>query len=219
MSAVEAAARSFHDKEEARRLQRQRRIRDVLPIMWRVAHRACDSFRDRGYIFAVSSAGVVAWDGLICLVIMYSTFFLPLTLVFHRARYSGQPAVDSLADMMLIIDVLVNFRTSYIDRGYEVTSSTAIASRYMRTWALPDILAALPFSSAAGRGTFVDASVRVIDITHVEMWSALRILSIGRLMRVFSRVSGSRSMSRMPVLMVLLPVCMLMYLFGEISFT
>lgn len=68
------------------------------------------------------------------------------------------------------------------------------------------------FTSLAVREA-VDASARTVPISTLEWLGLLRVLSIGRLARAFSRVANSRRLSRLPVLAVFLPVAMLMYLF------
>ena len=49
-------------------------------------------------------------------------------------------------DIMFIIDILINFRTTYVNGNDEVVSHPAkIAVHYFRGWFLIDLVAAIPF--------------------------------------------------------------------------
>ena len=169
-------------------------------------------FRKRGHLLSESDNVSTFFTLVVTVAIVYSTFCLPLTLVFHQARYAGQPLVDGLADLILLLDVLVGFRTTYFDHGYEVTDWRQIATRYLCGWGVVDIVAAIPFTSLASR-TALDASTRVASISTFEWFSLLRILSVGRLSRVASRVLSSPLLSRSHVVNVLVSVAMLMGVF------
>ena len=49
-------------------------------------------------------------------------------------------------DIMFIIDILINFRTTYISENDEVISAPSkIAVHYFRGWFIIDLVAAIPF--------------------------------------------------------------------------
>ena len=49
-------------------------------------------------------------------------------------------------DIMFIIDILINFRTTYISENDEVVSAPSkIAVHYFRGWFIIDLVAAIPF--------------------------------------------------------------------------
>ncbi|CAG2119354.1 unnamed protein product, partial [Medioppia subpectinata] len=54
--------------------------------------------------------------------------------------------VDLLVDVMFIVDILINFRTTYVNKNDEVVSHPGkIALNYLRGWFLIDVVAAIPF--------------------------------------------------------------------------
>lgn len=54
--------------------------------------------------------------------------------------------VDLIVDIMFIIDILINFRTTYVNQNEEVVSDPAkIAIHYFKGWFLIDMVAAIPF--------------------------------------------------------------------------
>ncbi|XP_032872952.1 potassium voltage-gated channel subfamily H member 6-like, partial [Amblyraja radiata] len=98
------------------------------------------------------------WDWLILLLVIYTAIFTPYSAAFllndqeEEKRwvcgYSCNPLaiVDLIVDIMFIIDIIINFRTTYVNENDEVVSHAAkIAIHYFKGWFLIDIVAAIPF--------------------------------------------------------------------------
>lgn len=98
------------------------------------------------------------WDWLILLLVIYTAIFTPYSAAFllndieeQRRRecgYSCSPlnVVDLIVDIMFIVDILINFRTTYVNTNEEVVSHPAkIAIHYFKGWFLIDMVAAIPF--------------------------------------------------------------------------
>ncbi|XP_042354280.1 potassium voltage-gated channel subfamily H member 2-like [Plectropomus leopardus] len=68
--------------------------------------------------------------------------------VIQTCGYSCSPlnVVDSIVDIMFIVDIIINFRTTYVNSNDEVVSqSSRIAVHYFKGWFLIDMVAAIPF--------------------------------------------------------------------------
>ena len=66
----------------------------------------------------------------------------------RNKKYGDDPIVviDLLVDVMFIIDILINFRTTYVNSNDEVISHPGrIAVHYLRGWFIIDVVAAIPF--------------------------------------------------------------------------
>ncbi|CAJ0926436.1 unnamed protein product, partial [Ranitomeya imitator] len=98
------------------------------------------------------------WDWLILLLVIYTAIFTPYSAAFllndleeqkrRACGYACNPlnVVDLIVDIMFIIDILINFRTTYVNRNEEVVSDPAkIAIHYFKGWFLIDMVAAIPF--------------------------------------------------------------------------
>ncbi|XP_059502342.1 potassium voltage-gated channel subfamily H member 2-like [Stegostoma tigrinum] len=98
------------------------------------------------------------WDWLILLLVIYTAIFTPYSAAFllndqeevkrRDCGYSCNPlnVVDLIVDIMFIIDILINFRTTYVNSNDEVVSHPAsIAIHYFKGWFLIDMVAAIPF--------------------------------------------------------------------------
>lgn len=98
------------------------------------------------------------WDWLILLLVIYTAIFTPYSAAFllndrdekvrRHCGYSCSPlnVVDLMVDIMFIIDILINFRTTYVNTNEEVVSHPGkIAIHYFKGWFLIDMVAAIPF--------------------------------------------------------------------------
>uniref|UniRef100_A0A4W4HHR3 Voltage-gated inwardly rectifying potassium channel KCNH2 n=1 Tax=Electrophorus electricus TaxID=8005 RepID=A0A4W4HHR3_ELEEL len=93
------------------------------------------------------------WDWLILLLVIYTAIVTPYSAAFLED--SGMPScsyccplcvVDLIVDIMFIIDILINFRTTYVNANDEVVSHPLrIAVHYFKGWFLIDMVAAIPF--------------------------------------------------------------------------
>ncbi|XP_030881296.1 potassium voltage-gated channel subfamily H member 2 isoform X3 [Leptonychotes weddellii] len=99
------------------------------------------------------------WDWLILLLVIYTAVFTPYSAAFLlKETEEGSPApdcgyacqplavVDFIVDIMFIVDILINFRTTYVNANEEVVSHPGrIAVHYFKGWFLIDMVAAIPF--------------------------------------------------------------------------
>lgn len=135
------------------------------------------------------------WDWVILLLVIYTAIFTPYSAAFllseveeQRRRTCGYTCnplnvVDLLVDVMFIVDILINFRTTYVNHNEEVVSHPGrIAQHYFKGWFLIDIVAAIPFdllifrSGSEEDGDAVDVSGPTSP-THTL--STVHILSLG----------------------------------------
>uniref|UniRef100_A0A3Q2YWH0 Voltage-gated inwardly rectifying potassium channel KCNH2 n=1 Tax=Hippocampus comes TaxID=109280 RepID=A0A3Q2YWH0_HIPCM len=98
------------------------------------------------------------WDWVILLLVIYTAIFTPYSATFllsdqeeaamQTCGYSCSPlnVVDLIVDIMFIVDIVINFRTTYVNSNDEVVSQSArIAVHYFKGWFLIDMVAAIPF--------------------------------------------------------------------------
>ncbi|KAM9458210.1 voltage-gated inwardly rectifying potassium channel KCNH2-like isoform 1-T2 [Salvelinus alpinus] len=97
------------------------------------------------------------WDWVILLLVIYTAIFTPYSATFllsdqeeaamQTCGYcSPLNVVDLIVDIMFIVDIVINFRTTYVNTNDEVVSqSQRIAVHYFKGWFLIDMVAAIPF--------------------------------------------------------------------------
>uniref|UniRef100_A0A8C7IK36 Potassium voltage-gated channel, subfamily H (eag-related), member 6a n=1 Tax=Oncorhynchus kisutch TaxID=8019 RepID=A0A8C7IK36_ONCKI len=108
------------------------------------------------------------WDWVILLLVIYTAVFTPYSAAFllnevedelrRSCGYTCNPlnVVDLVVDVMFIVDILINFRTTYVNHNDEVVSHPGrIAQHYFKGWFLIDIVAAIPFDLLIFRSVMV----------------------------------------------------------------
>ena len=120
-----------------------------------------------------------------------------------------------MLDILFTLDVLIRFRTSYRDHGYDVTNPRIIAVHYVRGWFCLDFFSSLPIdhlfqlitqSGESSASTMSDPIPRVQAITFIEIISLLRVMRIGRLVRKLSALNGANFL-RIVYLMYMFILC------------
>uniref|UniRef100_A0A8D0LBF8 Potassium voltage-gated channel subfamily H member 7 n=1 Tax=Sphenodon punctatus TaxID=8508 RepID=A0A8D0LBF8_SPHPU len=136
------------------------------------------------------------WDWLILLLVIYTAIFTPYSAAFllndseeqkrRLCGYSCSPlnVVDLIVDIMFIIDILINFRTTYVNQNEEVVSDPAkIAIHYFKGWFLIDMVAAIPFD------LLIFGSGSDETTTLIGLLKTARLLRLVRVARKLDRYS------------------------------
>ncbi|XP_077303702.1 voltage-gated inwardly rectifying potassium channel KCNH7 [Lithobates pipiens] len=136
------------------------------------------------------------WDWLILLLVIYTAIFTPYSAAFllndieeqkrRTCGYSCNPlnVVDLMVDIMFIIDILINFRTTYVNLNEEVVSDPArIAIHYFKGWFLIDMVAAIPFD------LLIFGSGSDETTTLIGLLKTARLLRLVRVARKLDRYS------------------------------
>nr|XP_040044669.1 potassium voltage-gated channel subfamily H member 7-like isoform X1 [Gasterosteus aculeatus aculeatus] len=136
------------------------------------------------------------WDWLILLLVIYTAIFTPYSAAFllndieeqmrRECGYSCSPlnVVDLIVDIMFIVDILINFRTTYVNANEEVVSHPAkIAIHYFKGWFLIDMVAAIPFD------LLIFGSGSDETTTLIGLLKTARLLRLVRVARKLDRYS------------------------------
>ncbi|XP_028038721.1 potassium voltage-gated channel unc-103-like isoform X5 [Bombyx mandarina] len=143
-----------------------------------------------------------AWDWLILILVIYTAIFTPYVAAFQlnepdfdkRSRSFGEDpivVIDMIVDVTFIIDILINFRTTYVNAADEVESDPAkIAMHYLRGWFVIDLVAAIPFDLLLF-GTDTDEQGLESDetTTLIGLLKTARLLRLVRVARKIDRYS------------------------------
>jgi potassium voltage-gated channel Eag-related subfamily H member 2 len=66
--------------------------------------------------------------------------------IMHTLGFSPLAVIDLIVDVMFIVDILINFRTTYVNKNDQIVSHPGkIALHYFKGWFLIDVVAAIPF--------------------------------------------------------------------------
>ncbi|XP_055007381.1 LOW QUALITY PROTEIN: potassium voltage-gated channel subfamily H member 2-like [Boleophthalmus pectinirostris] len=144
------------------------------------------------------------WDWVILLLVIYTAIFTPYSATFllsdqeeaamQTCGYSCSPlnVVDFIVDIMFIVDIVINFRTTYVNSNDEVVSQSArIAVHYFKGWFLIDMVAAIPFDLLIYRSgeEVARGGAEGETTTLIGLLKTARLLRLVRVARKLDRYS------------------------------
>ncbi|XP_057681704.1 potassium voltage-gated channel subfamily H member 6 [Corythoichthys intestinalis] len=136
------------------------------------------------------------WDWIILLLVLYTAVFTPYSATFlldehgdarqRTCGYTCDPlnVVDLMVDVLFIVDIVINLRTTYVDHNDEVvTQPGRIAKHYIKGWFPIDLFAAIPFDLLI----FRSGSDEMVTLT--SLLKTARLLRLVRVARKLDRYS------------------------------
>lgn len=138
------------------------------------------------------SAMSTCWDLSQLVFLLYVTVTVPTRACFaYRVElWSAAFWVDVIVDLYFVVDVVLNFRTSFIDvNGFREYRPAKIAKHYMKGWFLIDLVSCLPvgyiqfFVETDGDGN--GGSFK--GVKALRLMKMTKMLRLARLKRILSR--------------------------------
>ncbi|XP_029169016.1 potassium voltage-gated channel subfamily H member 2 isoform X9 [Nylanderia fulva] len=132
------------------------------------------------------------WDWVILLLVMYTAIFTPYVAAFvlsdpdyntrKNKKYGDDPIViiDLIVDVTFIVDIIINFRTTFVNSNDEVVSHPGkIAVHYLKGWFIIDLVAAIPFDLL-----LVGSDTDELGLDKDETTTLIGLLKTARLLRL-----------------------------------
>ena len=108
---------------------------------------------DGKIIFSHKSSFIQHWNNMVIILAMYNSVTIPMQIFYGE---NGPSIInsetimltDSLVDLIFLIDVIITFRTTYLDTalGREETNTHMIAKSYLRGSFAIDFASSVPFA-------------------------------------------------------------------------
>ncbi|KAG7267867.1 hypothetical protein CRUP_003447, partial [Coryphaenoides rupestris] len=139
--------------------------------------------------YSVSKA---LWDWLILLATFYVAVTVPYNVSFtpyDEVDTSARSTIvsDIAVEMLFILDIILNFRTTYVSQsGQVVYEARSICLHYATTWFFVDLVAALPFD------LLYAFNITVTSLVH--LLKTVRLLRLLRLLQKLDRYSQYSAM-------------------------
>ncbi|XP_072431830.1 voltage-gated delayed rectifier potassium channel KCNH8 [Chiloscyllium punctatum] len=127
------------------------------------------------------------WDWLILLATFYVAVTVPYNVCFigideNLPSARSTTVSDISVEILFIIDIILNFRTTYVSKsGQVIFEARSICIHYVTTWFIIDLVAALPFD------LLYAFNVNVVSIVH--LLKTVRLLRLLRLLQKLDRYS------------------------------
>nr|XP_033499887.1 potassium voltage-gated channel subfamily H member 4a [Epinephelus lanceolatus] len=143
------------------------------------------------FILLHYSISKALWDWLILLATFYVAVAVPYDICFvshdegsdyHSLVSRSTMGSDIAVEMLFILDIILNFRTTYVSQsGQVVYDARSIYLHYCTTWFFVDLIAALPFD------LLYAFNITVTSLVH--LLKTVRLLRLLRLLQKLDRYS------------------------------
>jgi len=127
-------------------------------------------------MFRQNSAAKFKWDMIIIILAIFNSISLPFTLAFIAEEGVLYRILNILIDLFFVIDILINFRTSFIQptTGDEIFQFKLIMLNYVsaaRFWT--DVLSIFPFDQLGFEGSLKEfvsllGMFKVVRVTRIN---------------------------------------------------
>ncbi|RXN01655.1 Potassium voltage-gated channel subfamily H member 8 [Acipenser ruthenus] len=121
-------------------------------------------------------------------LILLATFYVAVTVPYNvcfigNDELTRSTTVSDIAvEILFIIDIILNFRTTYVSKsGQVIFEARLICIHYVTTWLIIDLIAALPFD------LLYAFNVSVVSLVH--LLKTIRLLRLLRLLQKLDRYS------------------------------
>eukprot|EP00930_Biecheleria_cincta_P103557 TRINITY_DN9556_c0_g1_i1.p1 TRINITY_DN9556_c0_g1~~TRINITY_DN9556_c0_g1_i1.p1 ORF type:complete len:742 (+),score=112.26 TRINITY_DN9556_c0_g1_i1:22-2247(+) len=129
----------------------------------------------------------LAWDVFMMSLLWYIAISLPVSVGFHgtmpHGAARGLETVERVIDVFFCVDIVINFRTTYVsEEGVHVVSSWKIARTYLRTWFLLDLISSAPIDLLFSNLPNLQAA------KLLKMGKAVKALKVLRLRKLMKQI-------------------------------
>uniref|UniRef100_A0A672GTQ3 Potassium voltage-gated channel, subfamily H (eag-related), member 1b n=1 Tax=Salarias fasciatus TaxID=181472 RepID=A0A672GTQ3_SALFA len=128
------------------------------------------------------------WDWVILILTFYTAIMVPYNVSFKTKQNNVTwLVVDSIVDVIFLVDIVLNFHTTFVGPAGEVISDPKlIRMNYVRTWFVIDLLSCLPYDviNAFENVDEVSGHQHTSTPTHHSLFSSLKVVRLLRLGRV-----------------------------------
>ncbi|XP_030603851.1 potassium voltage-gated channel subfamily H member 1a isoform X1 [Archocentrus centrarchus] len=118
------------------------------------------------------------WDWVILILTFYTAIMVPYNVSFKMKQNNVMwLVVDSIVDVIFLVDIVLNFHTTFVGPAGEVISDPKlIRMNYLKTWFVIDLLSCLPYD--------VINAFENVDEGISSLFSSLKVVRLLRLGRV-----------------------------------
>ncbi len=114
------------------------------------------------------------WDSGLLGLIFISCILIPFQVVFQGEVFRGSTALIYVIDLFFLVDIALNFITSYRREGTEVIGRREMAVHYLGTFFVVDLIASIPLD--------------ILFLGHMDLaiggYSVVLLLRVFRLLRI-----------------------------------
>jgi hypothetical protein len=129
---------------------------------------------DMKFLFSEDDTFNKFWTVLILTLVVFTSILIPIQFGFPDG-VEDNPGLDYTIDILFILDLIICFRTAYINEsGDEVFDTKMIAKKYLKNWFTIDVVACFP----------AEVFVLISGSKDTRSKILLRLLKMPRLLRI-----------------------------------
>ncbi|RHZ18708.1 hypothetical protein DYB26_015547, partial [Aphanomyces astaci] len=104
--------------------------------------------QNHGFVISLNSKFKLWWDVAVAFLTVYVVIVTPVQVGFGLKDYQTLDNIQVFVDAMFIVELVLTFRTSYIDSATreEINDAALIRRHYMYGWFVPDAASSYPVS-------------------------------------------------------------------------
>jgi hyperpolarization activated cyclic nucleotide-gated potassium channel 2 len=131
----------------------------------------------------------MGWDMVTAGLVVVLMWLIPFSLGFDE--WETPEGFDSLSlfmDVWFLTDILINFRTGYVDHGATILQPKKIATNYLKSWFLIDAFASIPWERFVDDATTSKQNKNTRKSLKITKYFKIpKLLRIARLLRAFNK--------------------------------
>lgn len=131
------------------------------------------------------------WDVTMLIFVSLLLFYVPFELGFtYIASIDGTPeaqfwyVMDWMFDVYFVCDIVLSFRTAYVDDGELEQDPSTVARNYLKLWFWLDLLATVPYGRILGVIALAEGTAVTSGTLAAKLPRILRFARLARLMRL-----------------------------------
>uniref|UniRef100_W5MHP9 Potassium voltage-gated channel subfamily H member 8 n=1 Tax=Lepisosteus oculatus TaxID=7918 RepID=W5MHP9_LEPOC len=171
----------LHSREKKNKIKINKNVFGDPPAL--PEYKVADAKKSK-FILLHYSTFKAGWDWLILLATFYVAVTVPYNVCFigDDDLTRSTTVSDIAVEILFIIDIIFNFRTTYVSKsGQVIFEARLICIHYVTTWFIIDLIAALPFD------LLYAFNVSVVSLVH--LLKTVRLLRLLRLLQKMDRYS------------------------------
>ena len=134
-----------------------------------------------GILISEESRFRTRWDVFVVLLVIVTGIAIPIQIAFARDVTLGGSVLVYLLDLVFLVDIGLNFRTTYRAGGAEVRDPGRIGARYRRSLLPLDVVSTVPLDMLLlGSGAVIGGVPAVLLLRALRLLRIVRLFSIVR---------------------------------------
>jgi len=163
------------------------------------------------FLFRPSSAFKIKWDIIVIILSIWNSIEIPFEFAFPESFEGATTinAIDKVIDALFVFDILVNFRTMYVDPKTDlmIEDPKKISKNYIQGRFWIDLVASIPFEVFAVFLENDDGTAG--NETTLKIFGMLKLVRLMRLGRMVSFMKTNKSFKLSIILVQLLFILIL----------